>query len=308
MNAQEAFDNAKSNSNRSTLKYYSSFDNFADISLTPKFFFDKKTKFFTIGSCFARNIESYFVKNNIPFLSKVPSVEGEYFKTGGAKRSGYQNVYTPASVLEVSRLVFKEDPYHSIVEHNELHYDLLTHGLVGLPKEEALTIRKGLIEAYQKLAETDVVIITLGFIEVWKYTIANAWVNQSPAEPKLRKLADDFEFFVFDEQKTYDVLVESIKNFKSINPNMKFIFTVSPVPLTSTLTRDHILIANQRSKSVLHCVAQRLHREFEEVDYFPSYEMVSLSERKYAFKDDNIHVTAEVVANVMDRFFRDYFA
>lgn len=307
MKAETALKMAKHNKFRATAKYYKTFNEFAEVDTPPKFKLSKNNTFFTIGSCFARNVENHLIKNKIPLLSKMPNVEGRLFKSGGEARTGYQNVYTPGSVLEMSRLINSNDKYHSIVENKGLHYDLLTHGLNGLSEEECKNVRDGMLESYTKIASTDVLIVTLGYIEAWYFGPAKSWVNQSPAEPKLRSIASDFEFKVLEYEKIHSMLTVAINNFKLQNPLIKFIFTVSPVPLGSTFTDDHILVANQRSKSTLHAVAQKLSREFDEVDYFPSYEMVSLSDRKYAFMEDNMHVKSSVVASVMERFFKNYF-
>lgn len=306
MKAETIFELAKSNKHRAATKYYKTFDTFADVELKPKIELSAASNFFTIGSCFARNVESFFNKESITYLSQVPNVDGMLFKTGGVNRNGYQNVYTPGSILEMSRLCFHKNKYHSIIEQNGLYYDLLTHGLLGLPKDKAYHIRDGILSSYERLVDTDVVIITLGYIESWLYSPEKSWVNQSAAEPKLRRRSDDFEFFLLDEEVTYQLLLEAIENFKRFNPQMKFVFTVSPVPLTSTLTSEHILVANQRSKSTLHCAALRLYRELEYVDYFPSYEMITLSKQSFAYKDDFIHVKAEAVGRVMERFLKSY--
>lgn len=307
MESELAFNEARQNKCRSNLKFFSDFDGYADFTHVPKFQLDNTSNVYTIGSCFARNIERHLKEQKIPFLSGVPNVPGEYFKIGGMDRTGYQNVYTPGSVFEMSRLIARTDENHSIVESGGLFYDLLTHGLNGQELATVKTIRKGLLNTYNKLKETQILIITLGYTEAWYYKPDKSWVNQSPAEPKLRKLAKDFSFEMLDEIKVYKLLCDAIENFKCINPNLRFIFTVSPVPLTSTFTRDHIAIANQRSKSILHCVSQRLWRTFDNVDYFPSYEFVTLSNRNLAFKEDNIHVKQEMVSKVMDRFFKSYY-
>lgn len=307
MDASKALNNAKINKDRATSKYYKDYQGFATLTHSPKFKLSTETTFFTIGSCFARNIEFYMTRKKIPFLSQVPLVDGEHFKMGGNPRAGYQNVYTPGAVLEASRLTLRDDPNFGIAEVEGLHYDLLTHGLKGLEIDTAKEVRQGLIKTYNNLEKSDVVIITLGFIEAWYHNPSKAWVNQSPADPKLRKIAEEFSFEVLNENETLAILEEAIENFHKINPNLKFIFTVSPVPLGSTFTQEHILVANQRSKSTLHCVAQHLWRKYDFVDYFPSYEIVSLSERKLAFEDDNIHVKSEVVSKVMDCFFKSYF-
>jgi len=202
MDASQALNNAKINKDRATSKYYKDYQGFATLSHSPKFKLSTETTFFTIGSCFARNIEFYMTRKKIPFLSKVPLVDGEHFKMGGSPRAGYQNVYTPGAVLEASRLILRDDPNFGITEVEGLHYDLLTHGLKGLEIETAKEIRQGLIETYENLDKSDVVIITLGFIEAWYHDPSKAWVNQSPADPKLRKIAEEFSFEVLNENET----------------------------------------------------------------------------------------------------------
>ncbi|WP_334050865.1 GSCFA domain-containing protein [Alteromonas gracilis] len=307
MNGNQALQNAKQNKNRATSKYYKTYEGIAELDFKPKFKFNKDTSFFTIGSCFARNVENYLMQKKVPLLSKMPNVSGEYFAAGGKDRSGYQNVYTPGSVLEASRLVALEDRSHAIAEVNGLYYDLITHGLKGLEEANAVAIREAMLDVYQNIKHTDVMVITLGYTEAWYYKPANAWVNQSPANPKLRALSEDFELVVFDFEKTKIIIEEALSNFRKVNANIKFVITVSPVPLGSTFTEDHILVANQRSKSTLHTVAHQLTSTFNDVDYFPSYEIVSLSNREIAFEEDNIHVRSTMVAKVMDCFFKQYF-
>lgn len=307
MNGNQALQNAKKNKYRATGKYYKTYNGIAELSFTPKFEFSSQMSFFTIGSCFARNVENYLTQKKVPLLSKMPSVPGEHFTAGGKDRSGYQNVYTPGSVLEASKLVLSRNKAHAITEVNGLHYDLITHGLKGLSESDALTIRDSMLEVYQNVKKTDVMIITLGYTEAWYYKPAEAWVNQSPANPKLRALSEDFELVVLGFEETKKILEEALSNFRTINPDIKFVLTVSPVPLGSTFTNDHILVANQRSKSTLHTVAHQLALTFTDVDYFPSYEIVSLSNRDIAFEDDNIHVKSSMVAKVMDCFFEQYF-
>lgn len=307
MNGSQALQNAKNNKNRSTSKYFKSYEGYASLEFKPKFKFDKKNSFFTIGSCFARNVENYLALKKAPLLSRMPNVEGDKFVAGGKERSGYQNVYTPGSVLEASKLAGLKEKEHAFAKVDGLYYDLLTHGLKGLEIEETLAIRNSMLEVYKSIEHADVLIITLGYTEAWYHKPSQAWVNQSPANPKLRGLCEDFELVVLDFERTCSILEEALVNFRLTNPNIKFVITVSPVPLGSTFTNDHILIANQRSKSTLHTVAHQLALKFADVDYFPSYEYVSQSSRELAFEDDNIHVKSEMVAKVMDSFFEYYF-
>ena len=90
----------------------------------------------------------------------------------------------------------------------------------------------------------------------------------------------------------------------SKNPAMKFLFTVSPVPLTATATQDHVLSATVYSKSVLRAVCGELRSKYANVDYFPSYEMVASHPMRAMYFMSNLRAVApEGVGHVMNTFF-----
>ena len=82
---------------------------------------------------------------------------------------------------------------------------------------------------------------------------------------------------------------------------------MSPVPLTATATDQHVLVATGYSKAVLRAVAGQLYADFEDVDYFPSFELITSSLARGAFFEENLRSVAPAgVALVMDAFFRAY--
>jgi hypothetical protein len=88
------------------------------------------------------------------------------------------------------------------------------------------------------------------------------------------------------------------------NPKMKFLLTVSPVPLTATATDQHVLPATIYSKSVLRAVAGALSQKHDFVDYFPSYELIASHPMRAMYYMPNLrNVAAEGVAQAMDVFF-----
>ena len=94
---------------------------------------------------------------------------------------------------------------------------------------------------------------------------------------------------------------------QQINPTVRFVLTVSPVPLTATATSSHVLLATTYSKSVLRAVAGSLAERFADVDYFPSYEVVmSHPSRGIYFEQNMRSVTPAGVEAVMAYFFREH--
>jgi hypothetical protein len=88
---------------------------------------------------------------------------------------------------------------------------------------------------------------------------------------------------------------------------MRFIVTVSPVPLASTFKDQDVVVANGGSKATLRAVAEELHRRYDFVDYFPSYEFVTNSPRSLAWAEDQLHVAAPMVARITETFVKLYY-
>ena len=90
---------------------------------------------------------------------------------------------------------------------------------------------------------------------------------------------------------------------------MRFLLTVSPVPLVATAGPEHVLSATTYSKSVLRAAAGQLCHERSDVDYVPAYEVIAsaVSKGKY-FADDLRTVRPEGVDAVMEMFFSEHDA
>lgn len=301
----EALEIARNNQNRTLQKFYKEKPTYPKIPHDPKFKLPGDGKFFTIGSCFARNIENALRESNVSILSEVPALPGEYYEIGGNSRTGYQNVYTPGSIFEAINLV-KGRSDHAIVGNEEKYLDLLTSGLAPLERETAYSIRNSLVTAYKRLPEADALIITLGYNESWFYAPDSCYINRAPSNIMLRRKIDQFEFSTLNYAASFELLKKSMQLVHEISPACKVILTVSPVPLGDTFTTQSVVVANQLSKSTLRTVASAIASSFSFVDYFPSYEMILESERSETFMEDGIHIKAEPVKNVISQFKSNY--
>lgn len=301
-----AFEVAKKNQHRSMSKWAAEFDGVARIAHTARFRFDTSARVFTIGSCFAREVENYLRARGVKLLSAVPTLPGSNYEIGGQDRTGYQNVYTPGSVLEMIRLNFSDDAFHSIFRDGDQGYDLLTSGLLPLPFDDVHKIRSGLIESYRRLVQTDVLVVTLGYNESWAYLPCKSFINRGPSSILLRRRIDEFAFETLSYERSRSLLSEALRLVQQMSPACKVILTVSPVPLSATFSSRDIVIANQQSKSTLLAVATSLRDELDFVDYFPSYELIVNSDRSKVFAEDGIHVRSEAVKQVMELFFTSY--
>ena len=92
---------------------------------------------------------------------------------------------------------------------------------------------------------------------------------------------------------------------RGVNPGLRLILTVSPVPLTATASGAHVLAATTYSKSVLRAVAGDLAAQDDEVDYFPSYELITGQPFAGTSFDANQRTVAETA---IDRVMAVFFA
>ncbi|MFJ4157056.1 GSCFA domain-containing protein [Pseudomonas sp. NPDC089752] len=302
LSGQEAFETAKKNHNRLMQPWSASRSNYPTIPHNPKFKLPSTGKYFTIGSCFARNIENSLRATGIDVLSTVDKLPGDFFEIGGEARSGYQNVYTPGSILEAIKLATTQTPHNGIVGASDKSIDLLTSGLKPMDMDTVKGIRDSLVSMYRKLPEADALILTLGYNESWYHTPSACYINRTPSHVMLRRLIDEFEFELLDYATSLNLIERAIQLVNEIAPNCKIILTVSPVPLSATFSNKDIVSANQLSKSTLRIVASTLSDKYSHVDYFPSYEIIMNSERAQTFLEDGIHVRSEAVDNVIRQF------
>ena len=91
---------------------------------------------------------------------------------------------------------------------------------------------------------------------------------------------------------------------REINPKIQVIFTVSPIRHLKDGMHE-----NQLSKSTLLLAVDELCAAYDNVHYFPSYEIVLDELRDYRFyADDMVHPSNSAVRYIWERFGETYFS
>lgn len=135
--------------------------------------------------------------------------------------------------------------------------------------------------------------------EVWYLTADGTPISRCPwalAPHLVEKRVLTVEDNVRELQKMLDI-------WRSFNPGLKLIVTVSPVPLHATFRADenHVIAANHHSKSVLRVAAEKFCNANPSVYYFPSFEQVMYCTRE-PWSPDQRHVSRAAVDGVMALF------
>lgn len=273
----------------------------------------KDSKIYTIGSCFARNIEEHLsiLGCTIPTLGfSVPRSEWK-----GLRTNGILNKYTPAAILQdvqwAEKIFSRDNVFYNedsdIFKYelnNGLIIDLQLGGFVPVTEQRFYKRRKEIYQLTRQIFSADCITITLGMIEAW--CLNGTYVQQPPTNRHLLKNADNFEFHILDYLTCLEFIQTTINLIVKHNPNVKFLITTSPVPMERTFSGEDCIIANSASKSTLRTVAAEVSKNNRNVDYFPSYEAVTLSDRTLAYEDDFIHIRDSIVGHVVSRLISTY--
>lgn len=275
----------------------------------PQFTLSQDARYFCIGSCFARNVEEHLIYRGADVLSKkVISPKSEW----GARANGFLNKFTTHSMLQELRWL--DTPPHdfaaTLVETANGWRDLqLAPELGEASFDRAVERRLYLARDYfPRLREADVVLMTLGLNEVWRDTQLDLPLNAAPPLWNARREPGRYQLEITDVESNIRALEEIHQRLQAYNPQIKIIVTVSPVPMRATFSGRDIGVANTLSKATLRAAAEHFQQSHENVDYFPSYEIVSLSNRNYAFAPDYMHVSNQIVGQVMSSFMESYCA
>jgi len=189
-----------------------------------------------------------------------------------------------------------------LFEHRGIwsHFDF--HGSYSSPsREESLKKMNGSLEqASSTLAEASLLIITLGTAYAWWHKKEQRIVANCHKLP-----GQEFERRLIPVAEMARHLLEAINALREINPEIRCLFTVSPI----RHIRDG-LVKNQLSKSSLRLLAHHLCTQLSGAYYFPSYELMIDDLRDYRFyARDMIHPSAEALdyiwAHFQDAFFQE---
>lgn len=271
----------------------------------PKFPLPKDSKFFCIGSCFARNIEGILITKGYRVLSTEldPPKEALVNTKSGAGILTKFNTFSMLNEVEVA-FGLKVNNNHGLVEISEgQYYDPQLHSVPYLNYQEALDTRKAVEECFRKIVHADAVIVTLGLTEMWWDDVLDIPLNAG--RPNWRAGIKEGRYSFRNPSFTY--IKENVRRLCNIikeagKDNLKIILTVSPVPLQRTFSNQDIIIANSYSKSCLRTVAHEIVNEYDFVDYFPSYEKVVYSPRSKTWHEDQRHVNNEIVKEITKQF------
>ena len=269
---------------------------------------------FTIGSCFARNIEQHLASLGlrVPMLDlTIPPEEW-----GGAPNGAINRFHPPSfrQCLEWAAAIWDRDskvgwsdcePF--ALECGDGRYFDLDVGCTGpVSRERFLERRQHIFDVFCSVFSADCLVMTPGLIEAWRDTRTGLYLHSGPDHRWALADRDRWTFEILGYERCLADMLAAIDLVRTRNPGIQILLTTSPVPMSVTCSGQDVRTANAYSKSVLRAVCGAVVHLRERVDYFPSYESVLLSAPEGVWSDDRIHVSGafvgKIVARLLDRY------
>lgn len=228
---------------------------------------DLKDQILTVGSCFAENMGNRLSR----FKFDV------HTNPGGI-------LFNPISIFESIILALSDEvlPTESYVKNESTYYNYKFHSSINgstqlILDEKIQAIRN---QVRKSVSHADCLIMTFG--TAWVYELAGtdllvANCHKVPQKKFTKRLLTVREI----QQKFYELEGAILK----VNPEIKILFTVSPI----RHTREG-LTNNGLSKAILRSACHELCQNNENAIYFPAFEIMMDDLRDYRFYEkDMIH-------------------
>jgi hypothetical protein len=234
-----------------------------------------------IGSCFAENIGELLLQNKFKSLLNPNGILYNPSSIAIALRR-----YISNNLLKESDLFYANECWNSW-EHHSRYSQIEKLNCLG-------TINAEISNAHSFLKNTDWLFISFGSAFIYKRK--NAVVGNCHKQPQ-----KDFSKELLETKNIVNEYSLLISDLKKLNPDLKIVFTISPV----RYIRDGIVENNLSKARLIDAVHQLIGKN---VFYFPAYELVIDDLRDYRFyKKDMVHPSEQALAYVFDKFRETFF-
>jgi hypothetical protein len=260
---------------------------------------DYDSKILLLGSCFAENMGEKF----------------DYFKFQTAVNP-FGIIFNPVSLKKIIERSVQKNYFteNDIFFHNELWHCFEVHSELSNPDKDAFleSLNDLISSTHQQLNDSTHIIITLG--TSWVYRLRQAQSDSDGVVANCHKVPQkQFTKELLSILQIEESLESIISLVHSVNPNCKFIFTVSPVRhikdgfVENTLSKAHLIAA-------IHSVLNRKFSTSLELTtqnniYFPAYEIMMDELRDYRFyAEDMLHPSRTAIDYIWIQFFENYIS
>lgn len=268
----------------------------------PRFPVTRDMRIATAGSCFAQHVGRALRGAGLDVIDAEPLPAAVSDRT--AERFGYRlysaryaNIYTTRQL----RQLFDEAhgrvaPADPVWTRDGRFFDAQRPGIEpeGLDSAEAVMAHRAshLAAVREAFGAADLFVFTFGLTEAWVHAESGTVYPTAPGtiagtyDPAVHAFRNFDAFEVLADFEAFRAALQAV------NPGVRFLVTVSPVPLTATASGEHVEVATCYSKSVLRAVCGMLTARHADIDYFPSFELITSVAARGRYYEDNLRNVA----------------
>ena len=238
---------------------------------------DYGTEILAVGSCFAQNIAQRLSQAKFRVRQ---SPTGILFNPESIAQT--LTAFATNNAVDPARIVARGNQFVSLDCHSDL--------AAGTEKSALNLWQEAVDEGHRVLSAAQCVIITLGTAWVYKHNATGRVVANCHKIPQ--REFTRHRLSIAEILDLFRPLMEGVLRDKQV------IFTVSPV--------RHIadgLTENSLSKATLRLAISELAEQYDNIDYFPAYEIVTDDLRDYRFyADDLVHPSSQAIEYIWEYF------
>jgi hypothetical protein len=260
-----------------------------EVTIEPsKWDIDYQSPSIFMGSCFSDHIGGILSKNKFPVLLNPFGV-----------------LYNPISISTALSMVLDQ---HEVSKEELILHDKIWHSFYFHGSFSDTSFEKVIEKCNRSIQESNLFLKNSRFLFV---TFGTAWVFRSKETGKIvsncHKIpAASFDRFRLSINEIKDEWISLLSKIHRINPNLKIIFTVSPIRHFKDGAHE-----NQLSKSTLLLAIDEIMKTYpvQQIGYFPSYELMNDELRDYRFYDsDMVHISETGIRFIFEKFRSVYFS
>ncbi|MBO4581159.1 MAG: GSCFA domain-containing protein [Bacteroidales bacterium] len=243
-------------------------------------------KLVLIGSCFAENIGN---KLSMAKFTALTNPFGILFNPLSVCQC-IQDIVNN-KMLGLSDLEFGNNEWFAYSHHSSFNHSDAERCLKQINGNTA--------HCRSVLSESQYLILTFGSAYAYRHKQKNIIVgNCHKTENKL------FDRILLSTDDITAHTLSALAALRNINPDIKIILTISPIRYIK-----YRLTENSLSKAHLLCAIENICRKMDNVEYFPSFEIMMDDLRDYRFyNSDMIHPSDMAIEYIWQKFCECYFS
>lgn len=262
---------------------------------------------FAIGSCFAREVGHMLRDSNI-----------------ATTFGGFRHRYNVLNILQSLKWALQGgyEPQHLIALDNGRYFDAHhkaeeDEGYATLEQAYDATCHL-YSQVGDAIRAANTFVMTLGLSEVWRDERTGTWLNQMPPRAAISDFERKFTVHALRQRDTVDGLLQIFRLVRTARPDMRFICSVSPIPMRATFCHDDVIVGTSNGKATLRSALweaiEAAHADgVEHVDYFPSYEIVTYQRNDDVYmhrrhgRRDFLHIHREFIDEAIRPVFQQAY-